>query len=93
MEITYDIVYHEFVVRDDIPRLGDAEKNLIKQTVEQKLSTHPEAFGSPLRYSLKGLRKLRVGSYRVVFRIEKNIVKIFAILPRDVVYKMIQKRV
>jgi mRNA interferase RelE/StbE len=30
----------------------------------------PISFGKPLRYSLRGHRRLRVSDYRVVFRIE-----------------------
>lgn len=32
----------------------------------------PVLFGKPLRYSLKGYRRLRVGDYRVVFCIEAD---------------------
>ncbi len=31
---------------------------------------HPFELGKPLRYSLRGARHLRVGDYRVVYRIE-----------------------
>lgn len=83
----YDISYHERVVKDDIPKLSPVIKKRIKLAIEQKLITHPEIFGKPLRKSLKGYRKLRIGDYRIIFRIEKNLVKIFIIQHRSVVYK------
>ena len=55
--------------------------------------TEPDVFGIPLRRSLKGHRKLRVGDYRIVFRIEKKTVLILAILHRSVVYQRTSRRV
>ncbi|MBI5414057.1 type II toxin-antitoxin system RelE/ParE family toxin [Candidatus Peregrinibacteria bacterium] len=88
MGIKYILQYHSEVQKKDIPSLGSAEKEQIKKTIEQKLVLEPEKFGKPLRKSLKGYRKLRVGKYRIVFRIEKNIVKILAIHHRQDVYQI-----
>lgn len=48
----------------------------------------PIGFGKPLRYSLKGHRRLRVSDYRIVYRIEAetNTVVIIAIKHRKEVY-------
>lgn len=91
--MSFEIRYHEAVVSDDIPKLSQEWRDTIKNTIEKKLATSPEVFGKPLRHSLKGYRKLRVGDYRVVFRIERNIVKIFVIQHRSVVYKILKKRI
>lgn len=92
MALAYEIAYHESVAKEDIPRLPAAWKKRIKAAIEEKLTTNPETFGKPLRRSLKGYRKLRVGDYRVVFRIQGTKVLIFAINHRSVVYKGIEKR-
>ena len=42
----------------------------IKKAIEERLTLDPIGFGKPLRYSLKGHRRLRIGDYRVVYRIE-----------------------
>lgn len=95
----FEIVYHPLVVRDDIPKLSAEWKAKIQKAIEQRLTTHPETYGKPLRRSLKGYRKLRVGDYRVIFLLEKNLikmrtlVKILAIQHRSVVYDRINKRV
>lgn len=93
MEVSFDICYHELVVKEDIPRLSLEWREKIKRAIENRLTTRPEAYGKPLRQSLKGYRKLRVGDWRVIFRIDGKTIKIFIIQHRSVVYKMIQKRI
>lgn len=89
MEITYKIDYLEKVVEEDIPALPKSTKVLIKKAIEERLMIDPVGFGKPLRYSLKGHRRLRVGDYRVVYRIEPatNTVIIVAIKHRSEVYE------
>lgn len=84
--------YHQHVVSDDIPALPKKERVRIRKAMEEKLTTHPEIFGKPLRRSLKGYRRLRVGDFRVIFRIEREAVKIFAIGHRSVVYEEYERR-
>lgn len=84
--------YHQQVVRSDIPVLPKKDRKRIQNAIEEKLTTHPEVFGKPLRRSLKGYRRMRVGDYRVVFRLEAKAVKIFAIGHRSVVYEDFESR-
>ena len=79
-------------VGDDIPKFSITTRKKIRRAVEEKLTTEPEFFGKPLRKSLKGFRKLRVGDYRIVFRIESKKVKIFYIGHRSIVYQKAEKR-
>lgn len=90
--MTFSLRYHQEVVRHDIPALVKKEKGRIQKAIAEKLTTHPEVFGKPLRRSLKGYRRLRIGHYRVVFRIEEDTVKIFAIGHRSVVYEDFESR-
>ncbi len=92
MGVIYDIRYHPKVAHDDIPALSGECRVRVKASIEHKLTSAPELFGIPLRRSLKGHRKLRVGDYRVVFRIEGKIVYIVAILHRSIVYQTISQR-
>ena len=92
MEVNFGIGYHELVAREDLPQLSSEWRKKIKRAIEEKLTAHPEVYGKPLRQSLKGYRKLRVGDYRIIFRIEGKTVIIFIIQHRSVVYKMMQKR-
>ena len=90
--MNYEILYHADVVNKDIKSLGEPDKKLIKDTIEKKLLKTPEVYGKPLRTSLKNYRKLRVGDFRVIFRITKKQINIFAILHRSVVYKNVSRR-
>ena len=68
----FKIVYIDQVVKKDIPKLDAKEKATIRKAVETRLTQDPVGFGKPLRYSLSGHRRLRVGNYRVVYRIDMD---------------------
>lgn len=88
----YEIKYHPLVVNKDIQKISAENRFKIKTSIEKKLTAHPEIFGKPLRKSLKGYRKLRIGDYRVVFKIKGKIIFILLIEHRSIVYKEIIKR-
>ncbi len=85
----YSIEYLDTVVKKDISALGASAKNLIKKVIEERLTADPIGFGKPLRYSLKGHRRLRVSDYRIVYRIvpTSHTVLIVAIKHRKDVYE------
>jgi len=86
--MSYEILYHPLVVKEDISRLDTKTKERIKKAIEKKLMVTPEIFGIPLKSPLTNFRKLRVGDWRIVFKIEKDkIVVIFIIQHRSRVYK------
>lgn len=89
----FEIVYVEDVVRLDIPLIDKSNRLIIQKSIAKKLSTKPVLYGKPLRGSLKNYFKLRVGDYRIVFRVERELVKIFAIMHRKDVYKNFEKRI
>lgn len=89
----FEVVYHQLVVKNDIPKLPSSWRDKIRRAIEERLKIRPEVYGKPLRRSLAGYRKLRVGDYRVVFRIEGEKVKIFVIEHRRNVYKTTEKRI
>lgn len=66
----YRIEYLASVVDEDIPNLAKSVRRQVKTAIEEKLASHPIEFGKPLRYSLKGARRLRVGDWRVIYKIE-----------------------
>lgn len=96
MEQRFTLSYHSVVVEQDIPRLSRLSREWrfrIKKTIEEKLTIHPDIFGKPLRRSLAGYRKLRVGDYRVIFRLEHTEVKIIVIAHRRDAYRFLEKRI
>lgn len=88
----FDIIYHRHVVSRDIPKLSSEWRQKVRTAIEERLMTHPDLYGKPLRRSLKGYRKLRVGDYRTIFKIDKNTVKVLVIQHRSAVYAEAEKR-
>ena len=90
--MAFELIYHPDA-KSDIALLDERLKNRIKIAIEKRLVISPYQYGKPLRKTLKGYWKLRVGDYRVVFKIAKNEVWIFGIIHRKNVYKEIEKRI
>jgi len=68
----FSIVYLPQVITEDIPALPKTMKDRIQRAIEERLMTEPVAYGKPLRYELKGRRRLRVGDYRVIYLVDEN---------------------
>lgn len=62
------------------------EKKNKKNVIEKRLRVAPQHYGKPLRKTLKGYWKLRVGDYRVVFKISGDEIWILGIIHRKDVY-------
>jgi mRNA interferase RelE/StbE len=91
--MNYNIIYHPDVKKIDLPKIDARNKSMLKRAIEERLTTSPEVFGKPLRRSLKGYWKLRVGDYRVVFKISGDDIRILAIIDRKTVYQRSEKRI
>jgi mRNA interferase RelE/StbE len=86
------ILYHPLVVKKDIPSLDKEIGKRIHSAIEKKLGTNPVLYGVPLRAILKQYWKLRVGDWRIVYKIEKEEVKILIIGHRREIYSLAEKR-
>ncbi len=67
-------------------------KKGLKKAIETRLTSAPHQFGETLRKTLGGYWKLRVGDYRVVFKISGAVVYVLGIIHREKVYEKIGKR-
>ena len=83
----FEILYHPAVVREDIPGLNHDIKERLRTAIENRLTRAPEDYGKPLRGELRSLWSLRVGDYRVVYRIEQKRVKVIQIAHRKDAYE------
>lgn len=68
----YSIGYLEEVTTEDIPSLPTSARDLILRAIEERLTIDPVSFGKPLRYNFKGYRRLRVSTYRIIYRIDEE---------------------
>ncbi len=65
----WTVRYEQSVIEQDIKKLDRSSAIRIRKQIEYKLCIDPIHFGKPLRYSLAGLRSLRIGPWRVIFKI------------------------
>ena len=80
------------VADDDLADIPANVRERLARSIKARLTTSPERYGSPLKGSLKGYWKLRVGDYRVVFKIVGEEVWILGILHRKAVYEEVMTR-
>lgn len=90
--MSYELLYHAAVAERDLPGIPPAIRSRIRAAIESRLSVAPEKYGKPLRHTLKGYFKLRIGDYRVVFRVAGNEVRILGIGHRKAIYEIASGR-
>jgi len=83
--LVYKIVYKKSVHRD-LKKLDKHEASKILDKIENDLLEHPSSF-TVLKGKFSGLRKYRVGDYRVIYVILEENVIILRIGDRKEVYK------
>ncbi len=92
----WKIKIHSLVIEEDFKKINKKTRAIILKTIYKKLSIAPEKYGSPLRNPLKGYWKLKISHYRVIYRIEKNTIKVLVLkvgMRRDAeVYKEMLQR-
>lgn len=90
------VEFHPLVRDQDLPELDSSARARILKAIREKLTADPEAYGERLRADLHGYWKLRVGEYRVIYEIRKNIVTVLILKigyrRDDEVYKQMSKR-
>ena len=72
MNAPWAVEYFEIVVKDHIPSLPKTMRLRIKKAIEERLTSDPVGYGKPLQHTLKGHRRIRVGDYRLVYRIDES---------------------
>ena len=75
----WQIKIHRLVIDEDFKKISKHDRALILKTIYKKVSIAPEKYGSPLRSNLKGYWKLKISHYRVIYRMEKNILKVLVL--------------
>jgi len=83
--LAYNIVYKKSVERD-LKKLAKVEATKILDQIERELSRTPE-INPTLKGQFAGLRKYRIGDYRVIYAVLGNDVLILRIGHRRDVYR------
>jgi len=89
----YNIAYEDKVWERDFPSLPKANAMQILKAVKDRLAVAPSDYGKPLANSLAGLWSLRIGDWRVIYKVEGVNVLIFAIGHRRDVYDIVRRRI
>lgn len=89
----YQLRYHPDVKDKDLLKINKNIQKRIKAAIEQRLLVAPERYSEPLRRTLKGYRKLRVGDYRIVLKLQDEDILILGICHRKDVYERIEWRI
>ena len=85
--MVYKIEFEDRVIKEDIPSIPMPYKEQIKKAVRERLTLEPVKLGKPLKYSLFGYRSLRIGDWRVIYKIYGDIVRIIKIGNRKDIYE------
>lgn len=90
--MAYEIFYHPSIPKEDLPKIPKDAKETISRAIEERLQAEPFAVGQPLRHSLKGHRKLRVGNYRIIYRVKGKEIIVLKIGHRREIYEKVFPR-
>jgi len=90
--VPYWLRYHPDVKAKNIPKLNKNLRKRIRIAIEKRLLSEPEKYSEPLRRTLKGYRKLRVGDYRIVLKIKGTRILILGICHRKEIYEKVEWR-
>lgn len=91
MTSMFAITYHP-KVSHDLAKLDKGELLRIRDAIAGKLTTRPELYGARLRGELREYWKLRVGDYRIVYKIGSGTLFILAIGDRKEIYRIAENR-
>ena len=91
--MSYKLVYHPEVLNTDIRKINRNIQRIIKRAIERRLLVSPQSYGHPLSGNLSGFWKLRVGDYRIIFKVLKDEIGVYGIFDRKNAYFDILRRI
>lgn len=80
---------HRLRVPDEVADLVRGMHPALKRKTRASLKTilSDPSSGKALKVELAGMRSFRVGSFRIIYRVIRNVIEIVAIGPRERVYE------
>ena len=85
--MTYTVIYEARVRREDFPKIPEVNKPQIERAIRERLTVAPDLLGKPLTGGFAGMRRLRVGDWRIIYEVEAETVTVHAIKIRRDAYK------
>lgn len=87
----YEILFRQ-EVEGDLRPIGKLHQKRALSAIEARLSIHPDQYGKPLGGNLAGLRRIRVGDFRIAYQVKGVQVIIWAIMHRKGIYGELVRR-
>ena len=91
MSERYEVLFRP-EVEGDLRPIGRLHQKRALTAIEDRLSSHPDQYGKPLGGNLVGLRRIRVGDFRIAYQVKGDQVVIWAILHRKAIYAELVRR-
>lgn len=77
--LNWKVKIHRLVLSEDFKGINPPDQKTILKAIHKKLSLSPQEYGRPLWGALKGYWRLRVGDYRVIYKIKEDVVEVLVI--------------
>ncbi len=68
----WEVRIHPLVFSEDFKKIDNVYVQKIVKAIRKKLSVNPVGYGTPLKDNLKGLYKLRVDFYRIIYQVDSD---------------------
>jgi mRNA interferase RelE/StbE len=85
----YKIKFLKSVIEENLPALPVKIEARVREAMDKRIAVDPVNLGKALRGRLVGSRRLRVGDYRIIYRVDKlgHTVTITKIGHRSTIYE------
>lgn len=94
--VIWKVKIHRLVISEDFKSISYSEQKIILRNIHKKLTIGPLEYGKPLAGELRDYWRLRIGDYRAIYKIKKDIVEVLVVkvgIRRDSeVYKKMMPR-
>lgn len=77
--VIWKVKIHRLVISEDFKSIAHSEQKIIINNIHKKLSIGPFEYGKPLGGELKGYWRLRIGDYRAIYKIRKDIIEVLVV--------------
>ncbi|MBI5872564.1 MAG: type II toxin-antitoxin system RelE/ParE family toxin [Candidatus Omnitrophica bacterium] len=79
MNTVWTVKIHKLVLSEDFKLISPENQRFILQHIRKKLTIDPLLYGKPLIGELKGYWRLRVGDFRVIYKINRKNIEVLVV--------------
>ena len=77
---------------EDLRPIGRLHQKRVLSAIESRLTVQPARYGKPLGGSLAGLRRIRVGDFRIAYQVKGAQAIVWAVMHRKEIYAALARR-